>query len=318
MLRAWVVAMAVVLPAPGFAMPALQVTELTGELEVQSESRRVDKLPYVASGSEVRVVSGRASFEAPVHARIDAMSGDRFAVRHLSILRPGVQVAALGASTRLRIQMGNADLIVPGGSIVALDAFNGRGRFHVLKPPVEVRASLGPGESMRVSTGRKYGMGPLDSMSLHVPKTEGFAAAPLEPALFQTSLSQAPAGAVLIASRLETPEAAPAEDALLARAVAEAGAKSQEKAVQEPLEAPEGDLRLAAASKPGTGIQSVPSPEVFPRPVPLEPARLERVERKTAGGYLWLAWLAILGAGSGLLGWLWSRKRNSGDSENLL
>lgn len=318
MLRAWVVALYVVLPAPGFALPALQVTELTGELEVQSESRRLDKLPYIASGSEVRVVSGRASFEAPVHARIEAMSGDRFSVRHLSILRPGVQVEAIGASTRLRVRMGNADLVVPGGSVVALDAYNGRGRFHVLKPPVEVRASLGPGESMRVSTDRKVGMGPLDSMALHVPKSEGFAAVPLEPALFQASLSQLPAGAVLTASRLEAPAAPAAEDALLAKAVTEAAPSSRKEAQAEPLAAPEGDLRLAAASKPGTGIAPVPGPEVFPQPIPLEPARLERMERKSAGEYLWLAWLAILGAGSVFLGWLWSRRKGSGDSANLL
>jgi hypothetical protein len=86
------------------AMPQLQVTLMTGKLQIETpglkESIPGQALPYIRAGSTVRVLSGVAAFESDRHATIRARSGDafRFTARSEQDARPGVlRVAAVTA-----------------------------------------------------------------------------------------------------------------------------------------------------------------------------------------------------------------------------
>src|SRR5690348_6999046 len=62
--------------------PRLLATQMTGEVKVERPSYMTGSietaLPFVQPGSQVRVVSGSASFESDRHIAIQAKAGDSF------------------------------------------------------------------------------------------------------------------------------------------------------------------------------------------------------------------------------------------------
>ncbi len=73
---------------PG-AEPRLQVSRLSGKIEVETPGRKESvpgqNLPYIRSGSIVRVVSGTAEFRSDLRATVTAGKGDAF---HFAAMKP--------------------------------------------------------------------------------------------------------------------------------------------------------------------------------------------------------------------------------------
>lgn len=80
--------------------PRLQVSRLSGRFEVETPNRRESvagqRLPFVRSGSIVRVLSGTAEFQSDLDATVTAGKGDvfHFTARRPEGGRPAVQVIA--------------------------------------------------------------------------------------------------------------------------------------------------------------------------------------------------------------------------------
>jgi hypothetical protein len=66
----------------GDAEPRLQISLLSGKIEVETPGRKESipgqKLPYIRSGSIVRVLSGTAEFQSDLRATVSAGKGDAF------------------------------------------------------------------------------------------------------------------------------------------------------------------------------------------------------------------------------------------------
>lgn len=103
--------------------PRLRVTQMAGELAVEPAQRREDgagsALPYIGSGSTVRVLSGSADFESDYHALIRAKKGARF------------KFSAFGAKAGLRASLRIAQ--AAGGDPKALEVIVGGERFYLSK-----------------------------------------------------------------------------------------------------------------------------------------------------------------------------------------
>ncbi|MDD5303915.1 MAG: hypothetical protein PHS14_12515 [Elusimicrobia bacterium] len=69
--------------------PRLQISRFSGKIEVETPNRKESvpgqKLPYIRSGSIVRVVSGTAEFQSDLHAIVRAGKGDAF---HYTAAKP--------------------------------------------------------------------------------------------------------------------------------------------------------------------------------------------------------------------------------------
>jgi hypothetical protein len=69
--------------------PQLQIRQFAGKIEVETPGRKESvsgqKLPYIRSGSIVRVLSGTAEFHSDLHATVRAGKGDSF---HFTALKP--------------------------------------------------------------------------------------------------------------------------------------------------------------------------------------------------------------------------------------
>ncbi|MBI2788474.1 MAG: hypothetical protein HYX59_07295 [Elusimicrobia bacterium] len=80
--------------------PRLQVSRLSGRFEVETPNRRESvagqRLPFVRSGSIVRILSGTAEFQSDLDATVTAGKGDvfHFTARRPEGGRPAVQVIA--------------------------------------------------------------------------------------------------------------------------------------------------------------------------------------------------------------------------------
>ena len=119
------------------ATPQLQVTLMTGKLQVETpglkESIPGQALPYIRAGSTVRVLSGLAAFESDRHATIHARSGDAFrftAQSERDDLPAVLRIAAVAAP------LGPLEVIV------------GDERFELFQAGVLALAASGPGESI--------------------------------------------------------------------------------------------------------------------------------------------------------------------------
>ncbi len=119
------------------AAPQVRLTELNGELRVEGEGApdvvADEELPYIRSGSIVRVLSGRAEFETSYHALVRARKGDAFSFVAVppERSRPGVvRIAA-----------------VTDGEEPSLNVNDGDKRFRIHKRGVVTVAGTGPGQS---------------------------------------------------------------------------------------------------------------------------------------------------------------------------
>ncbi|MBI3299867.1 MAG: hypothetical protein HYZ75_17010 [Elusimicrobia bacterium] len=91
---------------PSIAVPQMQLTELTGEIRIETPNRAETvagkSLPFIRAGSLVRVLSGRAEFETDYHAVIRARKGDSFRFTAIAPAgaKPGVVRIAAATSER--------------------------------------------------------------------------------------------------------------------------------------------------------------------------------------------------------------------------
>lgn len=69
-------------PAAASSVPVMHLTELFGELAIETSDAnggaRAQDLPFIESGSIVRVLTGRAEFETDSHVFVSAVKGDVF------------------------------------------------------------------------------------------------------------------------------------------------------------------------------------------------------------------------------------------------
>lgn len=69
--------------------PQLQISRFSGKIEIETPGRKESvsgqRLPYIRSGSIVRVLSGTAEFQSDLHAIVRAGKGDAF---HFAASKP--------------------------------------------------------------------------------------------------------------------------------------------------------------------------------------------------------------------------------------
>ncbi len=173
-MRTAIAAVVALLAAPAWAgeearsaEPLLRISRLTGKIEVETPGRAEavagQKLPYIAPGSIVRVISGRAAFQSDLHATIRAGRGDAF------------QFQARGGEMRLSaVERDPADFEVVIGSR----------EFRPRRGAVLSVASTGEGE-LTITT-EESGPGgrrpPSEKVVVRVPEDRGFGAAAISPA----------------------------------------------------------------------------------------------------------------------------------------
>lgn len=127
------------------AEPRLQVSRLSGKIEVETPGRKESvpgqKLPYIRSGSIVRVLSGTAEFRSELRATVTAGKGDAF---HFSAQKPEGgrrgSMAIMGVETdpkALEVVVGGEKFQLKRGGRLVLSASG----------PDEVTAAVDRGEA---------------------------------------------------------------------------------------------------------------------------------------------------------------------------
>ncbi|HAM36369.1 MAG TPA: hypothetical protein DEB40_05860 [Elusimicrobia bacterium] len=168
------------------AAPQLQVSQLIGKIEVetpnQTESVAGQTLPYIRSGSIVRVLSGSAAFESDTHATVRAGKGDsfHFAARRPESGQPGViRIAAVGKEPKtLEVNVGGLEFFLRKGSDVSLTA-SGRGEMTVKieQGNVHIKPGSVPKNSSLRPNARMMAAG--ESVIVRVPEEMRFESAAL-------------------------------------------------------------------------------------------------------------------------------------------
>lgn len=202
--------------APGDSAPRLQITRMSGKADVELGDRgdgaASRDLPYLRSGSTVRMRSGFAVFDSDYHATVRAAEGDEF--QFLAIKPEGsrsgtLRIAATGKEPRsLEISVGGRKFrLRKGGAISVTSVWPGEmivrseGRGALLAP-----GSLARDGSILPAARR---MAPGDALTVIVPETAAFENEAIDLARLSVSIAGDRAFAVE-ASR-------PAAPALLAR-----------------------------------------------------------------------------------------------------
>jgi len=169
------------------AAPQLRLILLTGELRVEADGGPdavADQgLPYIRSGSIVRILSGRAEFESSYHAMIRARKGDAFSfvANPSDGTRPGIiRIAAVtdNEEPSLNVNVGDKRFrIHRGGVVVVVGAASGESAVHVeggsiLEPAVDVSLE-------RALLALSRAMPPGSALVVGVSTTSGFANRPV-------------------------------------------------------------------------------------------------------------------------------------------
>lgn len=202
--------------APADSAPQLQISRLSGRLEVELD-KRIDtvaarKLPFLHSGSIVRVLSGSAAFDSDYHVTVRAGEGDAFqftAVQPEGSRTGTLRFAAVDKEPKaLEVSVGEQKFRMrKGGAITITSAWPGE---------MTVR-SEGSGVLLAPGSMAKDGsilpsaraMAPGDTVTVVVPEVAAFENAAIDSSL----LSVSPAGdaAFVVAARR------PAEPAMRVR-----------------------------------------------------------------------------------------------------
>ncbi len=181
-------------PPAADQMPQIQLTRLSGKLEVELGDRAPDPaaraLPLLPPGSFIRVVTGWAAFDTDLHATIRAVEGTSFRIEGL----PPAQGRA-------------GTIIVTAGSIglKALEVSVGDRKFRLRRKGSLSIATAWPGEAVVKS--ESYGvqhapgslseegsimktlrrMPPGDAVTVLVAEAPGFDAAAIDPATLKVA-----------------------------------------------------------------------------------------------------------------------------------
>ncbi len=118
---------------PADAAPQLQISRLSGRLEVRLDDRGVAdarKLPFLPPGAVVRVLEGTATFDSDYHATVRAGQGDTF---QFTVVEPeGSRSGALRVAARegwpkaLEVSVGDQKFrLKRGGSVLITAAWPG-------------------------------------------------------------------------------------------------------------------------------------------------------------------------------------------------
>lgn len=164
--------------APDDPAPRLRLTRLSGRVEVERGGKEGGasngSLPYLPSGSIVRVRSGRAVFDCDCHATVRADEGDAF---EFTVVRPeggrpgSLRLAAVERS--LEVGVGDHKFLLGKGSVLTVTAAwpgeavvrgEGRGARHAA-------GSLAPDGSILTASRR---LAPGDAVRAAVPRTKAF------------------------------------------------------------------------------------------------------------------------------------------------
>jgi hypothetical protein len=180
--------------APGEAAPRLQITRMSGRLEVEP-AERLDpadsrRLPLLPAGSIVRVRSGFAVFDSDYHVTVRASEGDAFQV--LAIRPEGsrsgtLRVAAVEREPRtLEVRVGDRKFrLKKGGAISVTSVWAG----EMIVRSEGAGASFAPGsladDGSILAAARR--MPPGDAITVTVPEATGFERAPVDRSLLSVS-----------------------------------------------------------------------------------------------------------------------------------
>lgn len=164
-------------PPPADAEPRLQISRFAGRIEVETPNWKASvpgqEMPYIRSGSIVRVLSDSAVFRTDVHATVRAGKGDvfYFAALKPELGRPGyLRIAAIETEPK-------ALEVVVGGERFRLS--KGGGLSVAATGPGEVTVKSEWGEVRIVSGGRTMASG--EALAIPVSETAGPAGLEMSP-----------------------------------------------------------------------------------------------------------------------------------------
>lgn len=196
---------------PAEPAPRLQISRLSGRLEIES-GKRADEdasrmLPLLRPGSTVRVVSGYAVFDSDYHVTVRAVEGDSF--RFTAIQPEGSRSGALliaavdRAPKALEVSVGDQKFRLRRGSAISISAA-WPGELTVRSEGGGVRfapGSLAKNGSM-LSVARR--MAPGEAVTVAVPEAPAFENAAIDPARLSVSRGKDAAFFVASGRPLET------------------------------------------------------------------------------------------------------------------
>ena len=140
---------------PGDSAPRLQITRMSGKADVdpgdRADGSASGDLPYLRSGSTVRIRSGFAVFDSDYHATVRAAEGDEF--QFLAIKPEGSRSGTLRISA-------------PGKEPRSLEISVGGHKFRLKKGGAISVTSVWPGEMIVRSEGRGARLAPGHAISL--------------------------------------------------------------------------------------------------------------------------------------------------------
>lgn len=176
-----------ILEPPRGAAPGLRVSRMSGRVEVKLDKRdgaSSPRLPYLRSGSVIRVLSGRAAFDSDLHATVRAAEGDAF--RFIAIRPEGSRAATLRIAAverepkGLEISVGDYKFrLRKGGALSITAAWPGEVVVKSDARGVEFAPGSASPEGRILDTGRRLDSG--QAVTVAVPEAPGYENTPVDP-----------------------------------------------------------------------------------------------------------------------------------------